>query len=191
LFFLERNLLVGTKLALCRAGIENTGVAVRYPIVFTALIALTACTAPQTALNEANDMKANIYQTSGEVKDWFLTPPPKNERVPVASTYCYKVFQDILCYRQPMPGYEDRLIAYQGTNAEPPPAAMMQPLSTQESDMSKQPANRVANAQPVFVQIPADVKDTTQDVQDKSQLPAPAADTAHETLPDPALAPQL
>jgi hypothetical protein len=133
----------------------------------------------------ANALRDNIKRTGNRIRKWWITPLPEKKKQPVAASYCYNVYQDILCYRQPMPGWEHRLAGYQGTGAEPPPPAMMIPLPTRNVDPKQLPQNRVANAQPVFGEIPADIK------EEKDQEQQSPSEAVHETLPDPALAPQL
>jgi hypothetical protein len=132
----------------------------------------------------AGNVRDSTKSTGQKLREWWLTPAPEKYPTPVASSYCYHVLQDILCYRQPMPGWEHRLAGYQGTYAVPPPPAIMQPLPKRNVDGGAPTANRMAAAQPVFVNLPPDEK--------KPEASDPVSvDAAHENLPDPALAPQL
>lgn len=160
---------------------------VKYYSVLASLLLLTGCPAADAAKDLANDTKDSIYETSYQIKDWAMTPPaPPKPPLEVADTYCYRVLQDILCHRQPMPGWEDRLVGYQGTHATSPTPAQMELLAKRKDDPSILPANRVANAKPVFTSLPPLPKET-----EKSTESAPAVDSSHEILPDPALAPEL
>jgi hypothetical protein len=149
----------------------------------------------QTATQATVDFRKNLWRGTRELRDWLLTPPPPEVPTPVRTSYCYSAFQDVLCYRQPVPGWEHRLVAYQGTNAAPPPVAVTQELKSHASSDQMLPQNRVANAKPVFVTIPPEVKGTESAKADAAATPPAAAeavvDPAHETLPNPALAPQL
>lgn len=159
----------------------------RYPFVIIAALSVSACVpAEYTADKMANDLKDNVYHTSDRIQQWAMTPPV-DERAPKAipASYCYTVLQDVVCYRQPMPGWENRLVAYQGTAAQPPQPAIMQPMPIKQTDLSSLPANRAVNAKPVFVSIPADIKETDKDKESQEVI------TTHEQVIDPALAPQL
>jgi len=161
-----------------------------YPL---SLFVLAACVPQQNAaLDLANDLKNNVYHTTTKVKEWAMTPP-MDERAPqpIQDSYCYYTLQDILCYRQPMPGWEYRLVGYQGTDAAPPAPAVMQPLPLQAEETSALPVNRVANAKPVFVTPPPEVKETQKEGTDTTAGTPATPDITHQQLPNPALAPQL
>lgn len=146
-------------------------------------LSLTACgPVVETTDRVANNIKADAHATAEHMEKWFAIPRKQSPR-PVPTTYCYKAQTDVLCYRQPMPGWEHRLVGYQGTGAEPPPPATMQVLKT-ASGSPETPAMRVAGAQPVFIEPPPEIQGS-----DSSAMPV--ADTAHEVLPDPAMSPQL
>jgi hypothetical protein len=136
----------------------------------------------------ANIARENIYKTSYQIQKWVATPPelPKGPRE-IEQSYCYRSFHDVLCYRSPMPGAENRLVAYQGTGAEAPPQAVTQLLPTHPYDSSQLPQNRVANARPVFIGLPPTVKD--------DKTPAPTPELPPEAIPapqpNPVLVPQL
>lgn len=157
-------------------------------ISICAVIPLAGCSASSQMASGrlATDLRDNVYNTSERLQKWVLTKPEKPQPKPVAASYCYNVYQDILCYRSPMPGWENRLAGYQGTNALPPMPAQMEPLPIHTADTSKIPTKRIADAKPVYVKIP------------EAPKPAVAAeggvviqDSAHEQLPNPAITPQL
>ena len=153
-----------------------------------ALIALTGCSTPpaEAAKTLATNVKNDIYETSYKIHDWAMTPP--KEALPpqdVATSYCYRALQDIMCYRQPMPGWENRLVAYQGTNAVPPSPSQMVLLPKRKEDTSILPANRVASSKPVFETLP------TLPKEGEKSSDSPSIDSSREILPDPALAPEL
>lgn len=134
----------------------------------------------------ASNVRDSLKRTGHKLRKWWLTPLPEDPAPrAVAASYCYHVLQDIVCYRQPMPGWEHRLAGYQGTNAEPPPPAMMKVLPLRTANPTKAVENRIANAKPVFVGVPPDEKKSDAEEQPLS------VDPANEHLPDPALAPQL
>lgn len=141
----------------------------------------------KSAERMAGAMRDTVKRTNRKVRDWWLTPlPEEQENRAVEASYCYNVLQDILCYRQPISGWEHRLAGYQGTGAEPPAPAMMKPLPMlHAADPVKATANRIANTKPVFVALPPEEKKT-----ETGEEPL-AVDPANENLPDPALAPQL
>lgn len=155
-----------------------------------AVVSAGATEAAGHAENLGGATKDGAYSVTDHIADW-IRPSPHKDPLPISASYCYHVYQDILCYRQPMPGWEFRLAGYQPLTAEPPMPAMMQPLPVHASDASKLPANRVASSKPVFTELPkaGDVEKPA----DEAAAPAAAAasDASHEQLPDPALAPQL
>jgi len=142
--------------------------------------------------NLGSATKDRFYDTTDHIASWLRPNVPKPP-LPIAASYCYHVYQDILCYRQPMPGWENRLAGYQPLNAPPPAPAMMQPLPVHAADASHLPANRVAGSKPVFVDLPLPPANEADKTADAPATPAAAAasDATHEQLPDPALAPQL
>ena len=183
--------------------------ALRRLIILSSLLALGACThyeedkkvvveqakidaqtvqgnVTENGMRVADNVRDAVKRTGEKVREWWLTPLPHPQKQAVPNSYCYRVMQDILCYRNQMPGWESKLVAYQGTSAEPPAAAITRPLPQNGSDVSNVPANRAANAKPVFVGMPADIKEPKADAENVTTI-----DSSHETLPDPALAPQL
>ena len=137
----------------------------------------------------ANNVRDSVKRTNDRLREWWLTPLPKEVKKPIPTRYCYKVLQDILCYRQQMAGWENKLVGYQGTNAEPPTPATMKLLPQRADNLEKSPANVAAKATPVFAAIPTGAKES-RDSSSPSNEPI-TIDSMHETLQDPALAPQL
>src|SRR5690606_10093232 len=134
----------------------------------------------------ANIVRDNIKVTNKKIVDWWTYEPEVKPPHAIASSYCYKAQSDVMCYRQPMPGWEHRLIGYQGTFAEAPPPALMQPLPSASVDKSKLPENRIANATPVFDEIPEEIKLEPENPEDMQ-----APENVRENIENPALAPQL
>ncbi len=148
--------------------------------------------AKQGAHRVANNFRDNVRHNSRRMKEWWFYDPQKDtaQNRAIPSSYCYTALQDIVCYRQPMPGWEHRLVGYQGTGAAPPPPAFTKPLPILSRNDSKLPANRLANAEPVFKEIPQDMKQDKKEAE-AGEAPQPVNDAAQEILPDPTLAPQL
>lgn len=163
----------------------------RIPLIIVSLLAVSACAAKDTAQYLLDTGKDNIKLTYQQSKKWLETPVNgQGAPQPVASSYCYHTLQDIVCYRQPMPGWEARLVAYQGTNAAPPAPAVMQLMPKPVKDARLKPENRIANTKPVFDKIPEAPKDDAITI-DGAISPVPVMNPALEQLPDPALSPQL
>ncbi|MDX1974306.1 MAG: hypothetical protein SFT92_01380 [Rickettsiales bacterium] len=141
------------------------------------------------SLSLANKVKNDIYEGSEKFYQWVLEPPPPPKpHLPVPTSYCYRSFQDVMCYRQPMPGWEHRLVGYQGTGAAEPPPAVTKLLPVMREDASILPEKRLANAKPVFKDIPQDNKAKEEDASvDGSLIPDPA----NQALPSAATSPQL
>lgn len=139
----------------------------------------------------ADNFRDGFHRSVDRFERWWFTPPPEeNGKRAIPASYCYNSFQDVLCYRQPMPGWEHRLVGYQGTAAVPPPPAVMEPLPVRAQEKPSTSAGRIANAQPVFTEMPVMEKEA-ESTQTQEEGDSAAPDVSHQTLPDPALAPQL
>lgn len=134
----------------------------------------------------ANEVRDNIKLTNDRVRDWWITPLPSTQPLAMPSRYCYRVLQDVLCYREAVPGWEGKLVGYQGYKATPPAVVATQPLPLRDGDDSSLAVNRVVNMQPVFVGMSTAPKDKNAATNNTVDLDAP-----HETLPESPLAPQL
>jgi hypothetical protein len=137
----------------------------------------------------ATTVRDNFRKSGEKLHAWLIEPPAAEKpSKPIKASYCYHVLQDILCYRAPVPGWEYRLAGYQGTGAEPPPPAMMEAPPLTEATKQKLPSNRIATAAPVFSEVPTPLETK----KDEIDLQNPGSvDPTHESLPNPALAPQL
>lgn len=154
-------------------------------------LALTACEpAKQSAKFFADNLKDSVYETAYAIDDWANTPPKgEGELLPVPHRYCYRAQGDILCYRQPMPGWEGRLVAYQGTDAKEPPRQVMQLLPKSAKNEAVTPESRVAGAKPVFNDLPK--QEALPGIEDVDGEVEVQPDSANEVLPDPTASPQL
>lgn len=142
----------------------------------------------KSVVRMADGVRDGIKRTNERLREWWLTPLPKEVKKPVPQRYCYRVLQDILCYRSEMPGWESRLVGYQGTGAKPPKPATMEPLQLRAEDDKTLPKDYAAKAQPVFTDIPEEKKDN------KSAVPSTGTimiDPMYEPLPNSVLVPQL
>lgn len=141
------------------------------------------------ATRVANNVRDQIKRTGEHVRNWWITPLPSNARQPLPPRYCYRVLQDILCYRAQMPGWEDKLVAYQGDGAAPPtpPTMRLMPLRTDSKSIS--PEKRIENVKPVFVSIPPEVKE--EKGQDQPATTSGTLDPAYDTIQDSVMSPQL
>lgn len=156
-------------------------------ILIASVMMVSACgDAPQRTERVGEGLKDNYHTTADRIREW-MKPTPKKEKHGVPNSYCYTSYQDILCYRQPMPGWESRLVGYQGTNAAMPPMAMMEPLPQRAPGTEMLPSNRAKTSKPLVPAAPPLPKE--EENADPSK--AIAVDAGHESLPDPALAPQL
>jgi hypothetical protein len=146
--------------------------------------------AKATTTRIANHIRDNVHATGRHLKDWWTYDPNAKVAVKtVPSSYCYRTQGDVLCYRAPMPGWEHRLVGYQGTFAEAPSPVLMQPLPGQSIDAAMLPANRVANAKPVFTEMPPEAREEAP--KDPTQLLEANPENVQETIPDPTVSPQL
>lgn len=142
----------------------------------------------KNTMRVADNVRDSIKRTGEHVRDWLITPLPSNAKQPMPTRYCYRVLQDILCYRGQMAGWENKLVGYQGADASPPVPATMKLLPLRTDDTSTLPEKRVANVKPVFASMPED----TKEIKDSTSAPETVTiDGAHEILPDSVTAPQL
>ena len=136
--------------------------------------------------------KDGMYHNTDRLADWMRPPAPPAPPLPIAASYCYKALQDVLCYRQPMPGWEHRLLAYQGTNAAPPSAAKIIPLPQQQASAAEPVEKKLAGSTPVFDKIPSADDGKALDPNAVIDPNSPTmVDPTHEQLPNPANSPQM
>ncbi|MEZ5691118.1 MAG: hypothetical protein R3D71_05590 [Rickettsiales bacterium] len=139
----------------------------------------------KNAIRVANNVRDGIKRTGEKVREWWITPLPKKVEKPVPTRYCYRVLQDILCYRNQMPGWESKLVGYQGNNAMPPREAQMTMMSLREERLTLPIEERIAEAKPEVV-----IKDKKPD--DKLiKKNMSTTNIPSETLPDPIISPQI
>ena len=142
----------------------------------------------KNTMRVANNVRDSIKRTGEHMRKWWLTPlPPEPEPNPVPIRYCYRVLQDILCYRDQMPGWENKLVGYQGQGAAPPIPATTKVIPLRADNPAALPETRAANAKPVITGILMENKET----KDKNSSQPQTIDTTHENLPDTPLSPQL
>lgn len=135
-----------------------------------------------------DNVRDQTKKTAMKMREWWLEPLPEQKVPPVPPSYCYKVFQDITCYRQPLPGKSHQLVGYQGSGAKKPPVAqtMALPQANKENQLAGTPEERIKTADPVFKQPPTVAKENkTGSAVDE------AAVLGNEPLPNPLLSPQL
>jgi hypothetical protein len=148
--------------------------------------------AKSAARRTVDNVRDNVRYSSRKMKEWWFYDPNKPEQKQmVGLSYCYRALQDVLCYRQPVPGWEYRLVGYQGTGATPPPPSITQPLPKIAMQADNPAASRVASSQPVFKAMPQDAPEEKKDVAEGEEGAEVQTPSAQELLPDPALAPQL
>lgn len=78
------------------------------------LLLLSACEAQQAQADRARNMALVEGKATGDA--WhrlFTIDQPNPYPRAVAPAYCYKLQTDTLCYRNPQPGMEDRLVGQQ------------------------------------------------------------------------------
>ena len=138
------------------------------------------------ATSTATIVRDKVKVTGERLRSWLITPTPIKKPNSIAASYCYRAQTDVLCYRQPVPGWEGRLLAFQGTDVTPPAPAQTQPLPKRVADASTLPENKVASAKPVFKELPPPPKE-----EEKDPNAMPVFDAAHEQLPNPLRSPQL
>lgn len=140
------------------------------------------------ATRVANNVRDQIKRTGEHVRDWWITPLPSNAKQPMPIRYCYRVLQDILCYRNQMPGWENKLVAYQGDGAAPPTPPTMKLMPLRSDNSGPSPEKRAQSLKPIFVSPPPEVKE-----QSSPATPAnpTTIDPAYETIQDSVTSPQL
>lgn len=90
-----------------------------------AMMVLSSCAAAQQSGMRARDnTQDELNYLSNRVKGYFQPYKPPPPPLPIASSYCYRTMADIVCYRDPQPGAESRLVGYQE-----PPLSSLNPSS--------------------------------------------------------------
>lgn len=141
----------------------------------------------KNSMRVADNVRDSIKRTGERMREWWITPLPNPQKHAMPVRYCYRVMQDILCYRDQMPGWENKLVAYQGDGAAPPTPATMK-LMPLRADNTVPSGKKLDNLKPVFVSIPTEVKEQ----KDQAAPANPAAiEPAYETIQDSVLSPQL
>jgi uncharacterized protein YceK len=172
---------------------DASDTATKYGAVAGAAVKQAATETADHAETLDRSAKNGLFEATDHVAGWFEPSKPKPPQL-ITASYCYHVYQDILCYRQPMPGWEARIAGYQPLNAAPPPPVVMQRMPKTLADAGELPATRAANVKPVFVQMPVSPA-ATDKAPEGSAPPSAAANPPdpmqQEQLPDPAMMPQL
>ncbi|MGE3714272.1 MAG: hypothetical protein AB7F82_07065 [Alphaproteobacteria bacterium] len=140
-----------------------------------------------SAKRTATNVRDNVRHNSRKLKEWWFYDPAK-ERVKnehaIAPSYCYAVMQDIVCYPAPMPGWEARLVGYQGSAPIAVAVVKTEPVPHLPKTDRITPEDRLKKADPVFDAIPEEVK------KERAEGEA-ISGSAQEILPDPQISPQL
>lgn len=76
-------------------------------------------------LDSVEKETATSWQKMRDYLDLSGKPPEKHRRPSLQPRYCYKTYEDVVCYASPIPGQEERLLAFQaagkvGYVVEPP-----------------------------------------------------------------------
>lgn len=145
--------------------------------------------AKHTARRLADHVRDNVRTTTRHVKKWWFYDPAA---VPVAeretpNSYCYRARGDVLCYSQPMPGWEGRLIGYQGTHAMLPPKTIVELLPKNRLASAKSSDHGAEKAKPVFAAIPAVTEEASKDEDPNAEV----KESLHEPIADPRISPQF
>lgn len=125
--------------------------------VSTLLLALCACqdTITDTSYKAANTVEDNASLTWNKARDILdlrRNPPPMPPTPRSQSRYCYNFFEDIVCYAQPIPGEENRLIAYQGNTGQTGyvlPAAKYKDAKDSSAPATEKPADTTPLPPPI------------------------------------------
>jgi hypothetical protein len=90
--------------------------------VMAACVALAACTSAQEPASQALDTVGNETGASYNKMRGYLDlgprPKPVQSKDVVQPRYCYHTYEDIICYSQPLPGEEYRLVAFQSASGK-------------------------------------------------------------------------
>lgn len=79
------------------------------------LLLCTACAQAQQTGERGRDYARKEYVVTGQkLKEFFTIPARKAPEVkPASNSYCYKAQLDIVCYKVPIHGADERLVGYQ------------------------------------------------------------------------------
>lgn len=161
--------------------------------IFYCLLCVSACTPVKNAgVFMASNLRDGVHHTVYAIEDWTMASPDDVEdHKLVDDRYCYRVQTDILCYTSHMPGMEQQLVSYQGSDALPPPQIAMRLLPKSSLNEDRLPENKVKLAKPVVAyDAQADADNNASDAGDNGEV-ALSPDVGSEILPDPSNSPQL
>jgi predicted DNA-binding antitoxin AbrB/MazE fold protein len=93
----------------------------KYKTIILFCFLLTACADAQKnlvrGLNIAEDNIAVTWNKAREYAGVAKAKPKTNDNLSSQPRYCYKIYQDSVCYARPIEGREDQMIAYQDSNS--------------------------------------------------------------------------
>lgn len=115
------------------------------------------------ALDTVEQETSSTWQKLREALDLSSKSTSQPTRHMPQQRYCYRAYNDILCYGHPVAGQEERLVAYQeaartGYTIEPPPAPKAKP---EKKDTQKK-KDTVVEDKPPIKQANADAADKKQ-----------------------------
>lgn len=80
---------------------------------------ISGCSASDTTKRALNTIEDNTSVTWNKARDLTgLGRKKPQQKITSQARYCYKSYEDITCYGQPIPGNENRLVAYQGNTGQ-------------------------------------------------------------------------
>jgi hypothetical protein len=87
-----------------------------------ACVALAACTKAQDTTSQALDTAGTETSASyNKIRDYLDVghkEKPPEAKTAVQPRYCYHTYEDIICYAQPLPGEEYRLVGFQSSSGK-------------------------------------------------------------------------
>lgn len=135
-----------------------------------ASLALAGCTAIRDqSLQLQRDVAHEAQLTQAKLIDYTTLHEKNTTLKPIPPSYCYRVLQDIVCYSEPLPGAESRLVAAQGTQNSIAPSAGVggnvhiweepSPASGHQETIARR-ESELKSIRPVYVPNPSNVNGT-------------------------------
>jgi len=112
--------------------------------IAVACLLLATCTKIQnTATQELDTAGDEASASYNKVRNILDVPrkPPKPPADRAQPRYCYKTYEDVICYARPIPGEEERLVGYQTSSGKTgytmSPPRVKQDKSTDDTTLGK------------------------------------------------------
>lgn len=88
---------------------------VRYGLLITCLVAVSACTPiVENSQRAVYKVRGAVYDATEKMQSYLAYSPDSDMPQAPQTRYCYKVIGDVVCYREPQPFLSNPLVGRQG-----------------------------------------------------------------------------